>query len=276
MAEMRMTNRSVCFVVAAASCLGVGGCHFYDVDEVRSFLQSPRREVSATEYRVFPPDILAISWKDPARGPDPFPPEVRTIRPDGKINLPLLGEVYVTGRTPREIEQELVTKAKKYYREINATVDVQQYRSQKYYVLGHVARPGPVPWTGRDTLLDALSASPPTDLAWPERIIVVRGPDPQTGGYATSQPTWRHQLTGVASETQDKPRRKMTVNLMAMVKSGDMGNNILLRPNDIVYVQPNPFAKIGLTLQMILHPTRPVLEAVRVPASVEAAVSPGQ
>ena len=55
---------------------------------------------------------------------------------------------------------------------------------------------------------------------------------------------------------------------MAMIKHGDMANNIYLLPNDVVYVQPNPFAELGLALQSILYPVRPVLEAARVPAVI--------
>ena len=234
----------------------VTGCATYDAHEVKAFLQTPRSPVSGTEYRLYPPDVIAIS----SRGVPEINGIMQRVRPDGKINLPLLGEIGVAGRTPGEVEGLLTKAARDYYQQVDATVTVAEYNSQRFYVFGQVAAPGPMPWTGCDTLLDALARSQPTLLAWPERIVVVRGAKPDQGGYATA----------------DNPRHKMTINLMAMIESGDMANNILLRPNDVIYVQPNPFAAVGLKLQQILFPTRPVLEAARVPATVEAAVNPGQ
>ena len=63
----------------------------------------------------------------------------------------------------------------------------------------------------------------------------------------------------------------MIINLMAMVKSGDMSNNVLLMPNDVVYVQPNPLAKIGLTIQNLLFPVRSTIETLGVPARAAGA-----
>ena len=252
------------------ACVGLTGC--YNAEEVNAFLLKPRRPVSGLEYRVYPPDVIAIDSL--------HVPEIQGIRqqvrPDGKINLPLLGEIPVAGKTPSEIEKVLIEAAKDYYEQVDATVQIAAYNSQRFYVFGQVGSPGPMPWTGHDTLLDVLAKAQPTNLAWPERIIVVRGTKPQEGGYATSQPSSKYRRKGVHSAIKDNPTRKMTINLMAMVKSGDMANNILLMPNDIIYVQPNPFAAVGLALQNILFPVRPVLEAVRVPAAVEGATTTGR
>ena len=54
--------------------------------------------------------------------------------------------------------------------------------------------------------------------------------------------------------------------------SGDMTNNFLLMPNDVIYVQANPLAKMGLGVQTLLLPIRPAAETVRAPASAAAAM----
>jgi len=245
------------------------GCT-YDAREVEAFLQKPRSPVSGTVYRVFPPDTISIRSQ--------YVPEIngitQKVRPDGKIDLPLLGEITVAGLTPKEIESALTSAAREYYEQVDANVDVVGYNSQSFYVIGQVAREGPMPWTGRDTLLDALAKARPTLLAWPERIVLVRGDSPQVGGRATTQPSKQYRDSGVHPPREGHPRHRMTFNLMAMVKSGDMANNVLLRPNDIIYVQPNPFAAVGLKLQQILFPVSPVLETVRVPRAVERAAEP--
>jgi polysaccharide export outer membrane protein len=235
------------------ACLALtGGC--YDATEVNGFLSKPRSRVSGVEYRVLPPDTLQITSR---RVPE-INGTTQRIRPDGKINLPLLGEIYVANETPKQIEDAITKKAVTYYDDADATVTVTAYESQRFYVYGQVATPGPVPWTGHDTLLDALCKAHPTPLAWPERIIVVRGPEPQEGG-PTSQPAKgsdSYEFTGVHKESKESPRYKMTINLMAMVTSGDLTNNILLKPNDVVYVQPNPFAEVGLALEAFFLPMR--------------------
>ena len=162
-----------CLLVAAA--MGCGGNH----KRLKAFLQEPRSPVSGTEYRVLPPDVLQINSIH-VSDINNFKVEVR---PDGKINLPLLGEVTVAGNTPREIEAVLMAMSREFYEEVDATVQVAEFKSQKIYVFGQVSRPGPLPWTGTDTVLDVLAQVQPMPTAWPERIVVVRGKPPLRGGY---------------------------------------------------------------------------------------------
>jgi len=194
------------------------------------------------------------------------------VRPDGKINLPLLGEIYVAGLTPREIEASVVKAASKHYQAPDCTVLVRAYHSQRFYIFGQVARPGVVPWTGHDTLLDALARAQPTSLAWPERILLIRGSTPTEGGYATTQPSGDYAYSGVRPPEKGHPRRRLVVNLRAMIEHGDLSNNVLLMPNDIVYVPANPLAQIGLALQNLLFPIRPAAETVRTPFATATAV----
>jgi hypothetical protein len=94
------------------------------------------------------------------------------------------------------------------------------------------------------------------------------------GGYATTKPAASYARTGINPPPKGKERKTMIINLMAMVQSGDMANNILLLPNDVIYVQPNPLAKVGLAIQMLLFPIRPAVEAAAMPVGAAAAVAP--
>jgi len=189
----------------------------------------------------------------------------------------LVGEVEIAGKTAKQVEGEVADKARAYYDydEIDVNVQVIGFNSQKFYVFGQVHQPGPIPWTGHDTLLDALARAQIDFTAWPERITVVRGSAPMEGGQAGRKPSVKYLMEGVHPERQDNPPRKITINLWAMVRSGDMTNNILLQPNDVVYVQPNPFAKVGLAIQTLLLPIRPAADTVRTPASALDAVNGG-
>ena len=64
------------------------------------------------------------------------------IRPDGKISLPLISEVYVSGLTPAAIEQLLTVRLEKYINHPRVTVTVQEIHSRVVYVTGEVLRPG--------------------------------------------------------------------------------------------------------------------------------------
>ena len=267
-----MTKRVLTAVMLTSLAAAGLGCGYYKPEAVNNFLLQPRdMVVSATEYRVYPPDVLSFQSRTV--------PEIsgvsQQIRPDGKVNLPLVGEVYVAGKTPREIEQILAKAAQDYYEvTTDATVNVSGYNSQRYYVFGQVGSPGPKRWTGRDSLLDALASAQPTALAWPERIWVVRSEGNQVGGQQWPQgakASSKYRLWGIHPEQAGQPRHRMLVNLAAMYEHGDLSQNILLKPNDIIYVQPNPFAKVGLAIQNVLFPVRPALSAASTPAQFATA-----
>ena len=245
-------------LIGAVLCGAWVGCaeRTDSVEQLQSFLQKERSPVCGVEYRVLPPDVLGISSRY-VREIDNL---TRKVRPDGKISLPLVGDVFVAGKTLPEIGYEIAWAARKYYQRVDVTVFMVDYNSQKVYVFGQVFRPGPLPWTGSDTLLDVLAQSQPTLLAWPEKIKVVRGTSPKRGGY----------LPGSEGGEQEEAK-ELTVDLMAMVTKGDMSHNILLWPDDVIYVPPNPTASVGLALRQLLFPVQPVLEAARVPTTVEDA-----
>ena len=241
-------------------CLAGPGCSTYDQNEVKAFLLQPHHPTAVMEYRVFPPDVLTISSLHVAE----LDNRSERVRPDGMINLPLVGEILVAGKTPKQIEELLIDEAGKYYAEADATVQIREYHSQSYYVYGHVNRPGPLQWTGKDTVLDAIARTIPTSLAWPERIKLVRGSRPSETGYFVESEEYKK--TGIRPEPEGSPPKMLVINIMAMMEHGDMSNNVLLRPNDIIYVQPNPLARIGLALQQLLFPVSQASEIVRQPA----------
>jgi len=82
-------------------------------------------------------DLLAINvWKEPDIS------RSIPVRLDGKISLPLVGEVQAAGRTPLQLEQDIASKLRNYISEPEVTVMVQQINSERFNILGQVARPG--------------------------------------------------------------------------------------------------------------------------------------
>jgi protein involved in polysaccharide export with SLBB domain len=307
---MMTVRRCLGVLVGCLVCVAVTGCGV-DVERLRNFLQEPRSNVSGDEYRILPPDVLQINS---IKVPDINNYKVQ-VRPDGKINLPLLGEITVAGNTSQEIEAVLKAKSREFYEEADATVQVAEFRSQKIYVFGQVARPGPVPWTGTDTVLDILAQTQPMPTAWPERIVVVRGRTPIRGGYIPPKKKHKnvceapapgekgdHETSVLPAEEfpvakvdakdgKEKPltaeeaekiaeeaarafeagdgsnKHTMKVNMMHMIEKGDLSQNVLLKPGDVVYVPPNPLAAFGLAMQQVLLGIQPATSMIQLPAS---------
>lgn len=115
-------------------------------------------------------DLLAINvWKEPDIS------RSVPVRSDGKISLPLVGEVTAAGETPLKLEQDLASRLKNYIAEPEVTVIVQQINSQKFNILGQVNRPGSFPLANAATVLDAIAlAGGFRDFAKQKSVYVLR------------------------------------------------------------------------------------------------------
>lgn len=214
------------------------GCASASRKDMLHFLREHEHEVSAIEYRIGIPDTIGISAPRILE----IDGEQQRIQPDGKIHLRLLGEVKIVGMTAKEIAAKLEVLLSRYYSDPKVDVRVLNYSSKKYYVHGQTGQPGPKPYTGRDTLLDVVMNSGIDFRSWTSRVKVVR---PAHG---------------------DTPIRTIDVDVDKMIKAGDWSQNILLEPNDIVYIPPTPGAWIALRVYEVLYPVGPVIQAYATPA----------
>jgi len=128
------------------------------------------RPVPDESFIVGPDDVLAISvWKEPDVS------RVVPVRSDGKISLPLVGELEASGQTPRQLEREIASKLQSFISEPEVTVIVQEAKSQRFNILGQVARPGSYLLTNTSTVLDAIAlAGGFRDFAKKKSIYVLR------------------------------------------------------------------------------------------------------
>ena len=124
----------------------------------------------AGSYVIGNDDVLAINvWKEPD-----FSRSIQ-VRSDGKISLPLMGEVQATGRTPLQLEQDIATRLQDYITKPEVTVMVEQINSKKFNVLGQVIKPGSYSLTLASTVVDALAiANGPRDFAKLKSIFILR------------------------------------------------------------------------------------------------------
>ncbi len=230
-------GRYATLLVVASSSVAMLGCGPKHED-LKAFLKAHEHKVSASGYRITPPDVLMIS----APGCPEVDGDSQQVRVDGMVSLRLLGEVRVVGLTPSEVSAKLEELLKRYYVDPKVHVRVGGYNSKEYYVLGQVERPGPRTYTGRDTLMQALADSRPNFLAWKSQVKVIR-----------------------PSPNKDE-KHVITVDIDEMVKEGDMRMNFLLQEGDIVYVPETPMAWLGLRIREVLYPVSPVFSAYTTPS----------
>jgi polysaccharide biosynthesis/export protein len=123
------------------------------------------------EYRIGAGDVLQVSvWKEPEASVG-----ATVVRPDGKIGLPLLKEIEVVGMTPSEAEKAITAKLGRLIPGADVTVVVSAIHSKKIYMVGAVKKEGPIPYTYRMTVMQALSeAGGLNDYAKRKKIYILR------------------------------------------------------------------------------------------------------
>jgi len=180
---------------------------------------------SQTEYVVGAQDVLMINLWDQTDLSGRF-----SVEADGTFTFPLIGRVKAGGLTLRELEDELRRRLKEghFFKNPQLSVAVEQYRSQRVFIVGEVRQPGTYPLTGDMSLIEALArAGATTDSAGAEAIIV-RPP----AGRPTSGPVLPDQ--GQAVERVDlKSLQRGAAMLKVPLRDGD---TIFIPRAETVYV----------------------------------------
>jgi polysaccharide biosynthesis/export protein len=239
MAEKLSPIKTTLWVLSLCVLAATGCTKTYT--DYSTFIAEPRPIVTATDYRMAPPDRVQIYSKRVRE----IHGHRESISPDGKLTLPLLGRVFVAGKTTEEVTAELELMAQEYYEDADVSVRVIGYSSKKIFVFGEVSRPGPYPYTGANTILGTLSTAQPSRLADPTKIILLR---PNADGDLV---------------------RRMTVDLNKMVKEGDTLLDAVMEEGDIIYVPPTPLAAVALGFQQLLLPFQPIAATVAGPSSIQ-------
>jgi len=106
------------------------------------------------DYVIGPQDVLAINvWRETEIS------RVVPVRPDGKISLPLIGEMTASGLTPGKLQSRISEALEAYIHKPQVTVIVQEANSHKFYIIGEVERPGVYALATNMTVIDALAAA---------------------------------------------------------------------------------------------------------------------
>lgn len=168
---------------------------------------SAPRDARDPHYVIGNDDVLAINvWKEPDLT------QSLTVRSDGKISMPLIGEVHAAGRTPLQLQQEITEKLRTYITEPEVTVMVTQMNSLKFNILGRVMKPGSYSLSATTTVLDAIAlAGGFQDFARQKSMYILR---PNSNGGNT----------------------RIAFNYKSVIRGEHPEQNIRLEPNDTIVV----------------------------------------
>lgn len=164
-------------------------------------------------YKVGPLDVLAITvWRNPELS------TTVTVRPDGRISMPLIDDVMAAGKNPSEVARELEKGLAKLLRDPSVTVIVSGFQgvySEQIRIVGEAARPQAVPFRQEMTVLDVMiQAGGLTDYADGNAAVLVRG---------------------------SEKGKQYSLRLKDLLKRGDISANAPVLPGDIIIVPQSWF-----------------------------------
>jgi polysaccharide export outer membrane protein len=170
-------------------------------------VQVDSKKLSDDSFVIGADDVLAINvWKEPDIS------RSVPVRSDGRITLPLVGELQAGGQTPRQLEKEITTRLQSFISQPEVTVMVQEVRSQRFNVLGQVSKPGSYLISNSARVLDAIAlAGGFRDFAKKKSIYVLR-------------------------RTPDGGQTRLPFNYADVIKGKKVDQNVELKPHDTVVI----------------------------------------
>lgn len=163
------------------------------------------------EYKLGPGDLIKVSVYEH--------PDMTTetqLSETGNISFPLLGEVNIGGLTRGAAETKIAGLLKKggYVNQPQINITITEYRSQQASVLGQVAKPGKYPISGPTSVLDLISLAGGVSENGADYVTVIKN---QAGGPV-----------------------KRDINLVSLLQSANLKDNITISNGDVVFVPRAP------------------------------------
>lgn len=204
-----MTNLALRALALCVAILLVAGCSEERTLPTAAVGASSASYANGAEYRIGPGDLLnVVVWHNPeVSGPAP-------VRPDGRISIPLVGDVVAAGKRPMDLADELKEKLKPYIKDPLVTVSPTQFVgpiARQVRVIGEASQPRAIPYSSNMTLLDVMIAvGGLTRYADGDRAEIVR--------------------------TENGVQNTYHVHLDSLIRDGDVSQNVALQPGDILII----------------------------------------
>lgn len=185
------------------------------------------------EYRIGAGDEVELKFF--------FTPELNdrlTVRPDGKISVMFAGDIQAAGETAEDLTDTIKHKLAAHLKQLDLVVIVRTFASQKIYVGGEVAKPGPVMTTGHETLLQVIDdAGWLTPLANRKVILIVR-------------------------RNEENKDEIYPINMQRILSGEDMSQDVMLQAGDLVLVPPSDTTSVDRWVDQSIRQMIPITTGV--------------
>ncbi len=203
-----LKNSAVALIAVSllSACAGIGG---------ESKTKAEAAPVKPAAYKIGVEDRVQVSvWRNPDLS------VTVPVRPDGKISVPLIGDVQAAGLTPSEVSENVKNKLAYYIRDPNVSIIITDLQSHEFQnrvrVTGAVRQPQSIPFRPGMTVLDAvLQAGGVNDFAAPNRTKI-------------------HRKTANKTEV-------ISIQLGSILSKGGLDSNIDVKPGDVISVPERLF-----------------------------------
>ena len=223
------TTRHMLTLILAVALSAAAPAYAQTADATRAAAVPPITDADEGSYLLNPGDLIEIKF---INNPE-LNEEVR-IRPDGRISMPLVGELLVARTTISELSTRLATAYVNILRTPSVTIQVREFANRRVFVGGEVNRPGMLPIVGHQTALGAIM---------------------EAGGFRDSAA--RDEVVIIRRGLEDEPR---LLHLSLKNKDGRAAEaaNFTLQPLDVVLVTESGVARTGRAIDQYVRKMIPL------------------
>jgi polysaccharide export outer membrane protein len=192
-------------------------------------------QTNLTSYVLGPEDQITVR----VFAANDIPNKPVQIDNDGTVTLPMIGQVHAAGLTVEQLQGSLVTAYKKYFKDPQVTVQVDDFRSQPVSVAGNVTRPGVVQLRGNRNLMEVIGQAGGLRADAGDSVMITRnlseGPIPVSGAF--NDPTGKYSVAHI--------------NIRSVMSGKNPEANIQIKPHYLISV---PRARLVYVLGNVGRP----------------------
>ncbi len=190
---------------------------------------------NTTSYILGPEDLITVR----VFAADDIPDKPAQIDNNGTVTLPMIGQVHAAGLTVEQFQANLVTAYKKYFKDPQVTVQVNEFHSQPVSVAGNVTTPGVVQLRGNRNLMEVIGQAGGLRADAGDSVLITRnmseGPIPVAGAF--TDPSGKYSVAHI--------------DIRAVMSGKQPEGNILIKPHDVITV---PRARMVYVLGNVTRP----------------------